>query len=140
MTHRNTLDQFVKMMRADYVNIDPAPHHRSTHGTTATAHDLFYNLPVRRQGLIASLELERLRHELACIALSHPLIAISLVNDATGVLILQTHRSVDMRGTFTQLFGSQKAKALRNVSTSFGSYAISGLFSVEPNTSSNLQV
>ena len=84
-------------------------------GTTVTVCDLFHCLPVRQKALNVPMELERCRHRMEALALIHHNLSFSLRNDATGQIVLQTHKTNSMLGSFTQLFGANKARHLCEV-------------------------
>ncbi|XP_061173083.1 DNA mismatch repair protein Mlh3-like [Saccostrea echinata] len=85
---------------------------RPSVGTTITAHDLFYNLPVRQKHINQNLELEKIRQKLEAIALVQSSISLSLRNDCTGQVILQTRKTNSLLNTFTRLFGAAKSRCL----------------------------
>ena len=104
---------------------------RSCPGTTITVYDLFHRLPVRRKALNESLELERCRQRMEAFALIHPKISFSLRNDATGQVILQTHKSNSVLGSFTHLFGVGKARNMCEIINSKEQFQIHGYISKE---------
>ncbi|XP_062588687.1 DNA mismatch repair protein Mlh3-like [Saccostrea cucullata] len=85
---------------------------RPSVGTTITAHDLFYNLPVRQKHINQNLELEKIRQKLEAIALVQSNISLSLRNDCTGQVVLQTQKTNSLLNTFTRLFGTAKSRCL----------------------------
>nr|XP_022334016.1 uncharacterized protein LOC111130995 [Crassostrea virginica]XP_022334017.1 uncharacterized protein LOC111130995 [Crassostrea virginica] len=105
-----------------FQNGDPLPVVESTVprpsiGTTITAHNLFYNFPVRQKHTNHNLEFEKIRQKLEAIALVHCSISLSLRNDCTGQVVLQTHKTNSLLNTFTSLFGAAKARCLCEVKT-----------------------
>ncbi|XP_013391673.1 uncharacterized protein LOC106159817 [Lingula anatina] len=112
---------------------------RPSVGTTVTALDMFYNLPVRRKGMNASLEMEKIRHRIECIALIHPNASLSLRDDTSGTKLLQTHKSSTVIGAFTHLFGSSKARHLKKVESRNGQFQLQGYISKEGHSNRNLQ-
>ncbi|KAJ8309576.1 hypothetical protein KUTeg_014450 [Tegillarca granosa] len=66
---------------------------RPSAGTTVTVHDLFYNLPVRRNVINANLEVENIKKRLEAIALIKPGISVTLRNDKS--LILKKQKAND---------------------------------------------
>ena len=75
------------------VSIGFADHHQNV-GTTIKVRDLFFTLPVRRKGLVPSVELERIKQRIERIALVHPHIAFSLYDSTKGTRLLQTRKVV----------------------------------------------
>ena len=86
---------------------------RPSCGTTITAHDLFYNLPVRRKSFNESLMFERIRQRVEAIALVRPDISFSLRNDVTGNVVVQTHKVNSILSTFAALFGKGKSRCMK---------------------------
>ncbi|XP_013398095.1 uncharacterized protein LOC106164657 [Lingula anatina] len=112
---------------------------RPSVGTTVTALDMFYNLPVRRKGMNVSLEMEKIRNRIECIALIHPNASLSLRDDTSGTKLLQTHKSSTVIGAFTHLFGSSKARHLKKVESRNGQFQLQGYISKEGHSNRNLQ-
>ncbi|XP_076464023.1 uncharacterized protein LOC143296125 [Babylonia areolata] len=108
-------------------------------GTTVTARNLFYNLPVRRKSLNEGLELERTRFRVAGLALMWPLISFSLRDEVTGNVILQTHKCSSILGTFASLFGRSRTKHMKEVECSGEAFKISGYVSRENYSRKDLQ-
>ncbi|CAG2232868.1 MLH3 [Mytilus edulis] len=99
---------------------------RSSAGTTVTVHDLFYNLPVRKKCCNPALDLEKIRQKVESIALIKPSISLSLRNDVSGHVVLQTHKTNNILNTFTYLFGPGKSKSLTEVSGKEVDFAVEG--------------
>ncbi len=139
---------YVKIMRAAAVDatlpssskVAVASKPRAAHGTTITLHDIFYNLPVRRRQLHEPMTIELIRRRLECIALLHPHVSVTLTNDTTGAVILQTKRATDSVKIFAQLFGRPKASCMRHVSISRDDIKIHGFIGVEPHSNTNIRV
>ncbi|XP_005101880.1 uncharacterized protein LOC101854340 [Aplysia californica] len=112
---------------------------RPSPGTTVTAHDLFYNLPVRRKRLHADLEMERIRYRVAGIALVWPRISFSLRDDAIGHVLLQTHKCSGLVSSFSCLFSPARARPLMEVSAERDEFKLSGIVSKESYSRKNLQ-
>ncbi|XP_048732928.2 uncharacterized protein LOC125649424 isoform X3 [Ostrea edulis] len=85
---------------------------RPSVGTTVTAHDLFYNFPVRQKHANENLEFEKIRQRLEAIALVQSSVSVSLRNDSSGQVVMQTHKTNSLLNTFTSLFGAAKSKCL----------------------------
>lgn len=113
--------------------------HRPSQGTTVTAHDLFYNLPVRRNGLNLGLEVEKIRFRVAGIALMWPKISITLRDDSIGSIILQTQKCSGVKASFSQLFTPARAKGLMEVNYERGNLKISGVVNKESYSRKDLQ-
>eukprot|EP00057_Strongylocentrotus_purpuratus_P030030 XP_780519.3 PREDICTED: DNA mismatch repair protein Mlh3 [Strongylocentrotus purpuratus] len=88
---------------------------RPSGGTTVAAHNVFYNLPVRRKVLCSPLVYEQICKRLQAISLIHPQISLTLRNDSTGVKSIQTHNSSSIVQTFGYLFGKDVADCLKEV-------------------------
>uniref|UniRef100_A0A0L8FHR9 DNA mismatch repair protein S5 domain-containing protein n=2 Tax=Octopus bimaculoides TaxID=37653 RepID=A0A0L8FHR9_OCTBM len=99
---------------------------RPSPGTTVTLHNLFYNLPVRQKSIRLSLELENICHRVEALALLQPKLSITLRNDVTGSVMLQTHKTSSLLNTFSCLFGHTKSESLCEVSHSSGYFSLSG--------------
>ncbi|CAI9719393.1 DNA mismatch repair protein Mlh3-like [Octopus vulgaris] len=99
---------------------------RPSPGTTLTLHNLFYNLPVRQKSIRLSLELENICHRVEALALLQPKLSITLRNDVTGSVMLQTHKTSSLLNTFSYLFGHTKSESLCEVSHSSGYFSLSG--------------
>ncbi|XP_071079978.1 DNA mismatch repair protein Mlh3-like [Haliotis cracherodii] len=112
---------------------------RPSIGTTVTAHDLFYSLPVRKKNMNEALELERIRYRVEGIALIHPSVSFSLRNDITGNILLQTQKSSSMLKAFMHLFGTGKSKCLREVSLQKDCFDVEGFIGKEGHSSKSLQ-
>jgi DNA mismatch repair protein MLH3 len=113
--------------------------HRPSVGTTASVHDFFYNLPVRKNGISAALELEKVKRIVESIALLNPSISFSMRNDATGECILHTHKTDSVMHRFGLLFGRDKATAMKDVSLSQDGLELSGFMSTEGHHNKSLQ-
>ncbi len=113
--------------------------HRPSVGTTASVHDFFYNLPVRKKGISAALELEKVKRIVESIALLNPSISFSMRNDATGECILHTHKTDSVMHRFGLLFGRDKATAMKGVSLSQDGLELSGFMSTEGHHNKSLQ-
>ena len=113
--------------------------HRPSIGTTTTIHDFFYNMPVRRKGLSALLELEQVKRAVESIALVHPSVSFSVRNDATGECVLQTHKTSSMLVRFGLLFGRDKTMGMKDVSSSQTQFELSGFISVDGHHNKSLQ-
>lgn len=113
--------------------------HRPSVGTTASVHDFFYNLPVRKRVISAALELEQVKRVMESIALMNPSVSFSIRNDATGECVLQTHKTNSVMSRFGLLFGRDKTTMMRDVSLSQGSFELSGFMSTEGHHNKSLQ-
>lgn len=113
--------------------------HRPSVGTTVSVHDFFYNLPVRKNGISAALELEQVKQIVENIALMNPSISFSMRNDATGECILQTHKTDSVMHRFGLLFGRDKTTTMKDISLSRDSLELSGFISTEGHHNKSLQ-
>lgn len=104
---------------------------RPSVGTTITSHNLFYNFPVRQKHTNQNLEFEKIRQKLEAIALVHCGISISLRNDITGQVVLQTHKTNSLLNTFTSLFGAAKSSSLHELEAETEHFKIKAYFGKE---------
>ena len=112
---------------------------RPSVGTTVTVHDLFSNFPVRKKSTNASLELERIRQRVEALALLRPAVSISLRNDTTGVILVQTHKCSNSLLTFKHLYGAAKADTLVEVNSSKSYFTVEGYLGKEGHSKKELQ-
>ncbi|XP_060069042.1 serine-rich adhesin for platelets-like [Ylistrum balloti] len=112
---------------------------RPSAGTTVTAHDLFYNMPVRKKAMNPVLEFERVKKRLEGIALMRPVISFSLRNDITGHVVLQTHKTNGVLNVFTSLFGIGRSKTLSPVEGHSGCFSVDGYIGKEGFSKKDLQ-
>lgn len=113
--------------------------HRPSVGTTVSVHDFFYNMPVRRKGISATLELEQVKRVVESIALVNPSVSFSMRNDSTGECVLQTHKTNSVMTRFGLLFGADKMTGMKRVSSSQAGFEISGFMSIDGHHSKSLQ-
>ena len=113
--------------------------HRPSVGTTASVHDFFYNLPVRKRGISAALELEQVKRVMENIALINPSISFTMRNDATGECVVQIHKANSVMSRFGLLFGRNKTTAVKEVSLSRAGFELSGFMSTEGHHNKSLQ-
>ena len=113
--------------------------HRPSPGTTIIVHNLFYNFPVRQKSISATLEMENICHRIEALALMQPTLSITLRNDITGSVLLQTHKTNSPLVTFSYLFNHSKAQSLVSVSNSFGYFCIKGYIAKESHYRKDLQ-
>ena len=112
---------------------------RPSVGSTISLHDLFYNLPVRRKAISAVLEMENIRLTLQCLSLANPSVSFSLRNDALGECVMQTRKTNSLLGSFSVLFGADKANNMREVALKRGTFLITGILSIQSHYSKHLQ-
>ena len=83
-------------------------------GTTIIVTDLFYNTPVRYKFLRKDFtEAGYIEDAVSRIALSHPEIAIKLIN--SGRTVIQTNGSGDLKTTIYSIYGKEIAKSVIDV-------------------------
>ncbi|KAJ8308557.1 hypothetical protein KUTeg_013431 [Tegillarca granosa] len=104
---------------------------RPSAGTTVTVHDLFYNLPVRRNVINANLEVENIKKRLEAIALIKPGISVTLRNDVSGNVILQTQKTNSVLNTFTSIFGVGRSKFMSKVEGHKSIFSVTGYIGKE---------
>ncbi|XP_041468883.1 uncharacterized protein LOC121418804 [Lytechinus variegatus] len=112
---------------------------RPSGGTTVTARNVFYNLPVRRKMLSSPLVYEQICKQLQAISLIHPQISLTLRNDSTGVKSIQTHNSSSVVQTFGCLFGKDVAGGLKEVNNIHTVFNISGFIGSTSHRNKSLQ-
>ena len=112
---------------------------RPSVGMTVTVHGLFSKFPVRRRSTNISLELERIRQRVEALALLKPEVSITLRNDSTGTILLQTHKASNSLLTFQYLFGVARAATLCEVSGSKNYFTVEGYVGKEGHSKKELQ-
>ncbi|GFT15613.1 DNA mismatch repair protein Mlh3 [Nephila pilipes] len=112
---------------------------RPSKGTTVTVFDFMYNRPVRRSATSDAINLEETCKLLQSIALIHPDISFSLMNEATGEMCLQFKKCSSLYFAFVQLFGKEKARNLKTLDHHSENYKISGCISTGCFPSKNYQ-
>ncbi|XP_054758647.2 DNA mismatch repair protein Mlh3-like [Lytechinus pictus] len=112
---------------------------RLSGGTTVTARNVFYNLPVRRKMLSSPLVYEQICKQLQAISLIHPQISLTLRNDSTGVKSIQTHHSSSVVQTFGYLFGKDVVGGLKEVNHIHAVFNISGFIGSTSHRNKSLQ-
>ena len=113
--------------------------HRPSVGTTVSVHGFFYNMPVRRKMISESLELERVRRAVQCIALVNPLISFTIRNDASSQCVLQTYKTSSILNNFAIFFGSDKVVTMEKVAHAHKGFNLSGFISKNGHHSKSLQ-
>lgn len=125
--------------KGELCELCPAKEERPAHGTTVTAYNVYYNLPVRQKSVNVALDLEKIRRSLEAFALIHHNISFSLRDDCSGSKLIQTHSTKSPKSAFGFLFGHAKAKTLRAVTCSYRKFAVRGYFGVECHVNNHLQ-
>lgn len=134
---RRTFSKLFK--KGEVCEISPVKEKRSTHGTTITAYNVYYNLPVRQKSIKVALDLERIRRSLEAFAIIHHHVSFSLRDDCSGSKLIQTHSTQSPKSAFGFLFGHAKSKALREVTNSNKKFTVKGYFGVECHVNNHLQ-
>ena len=138
--HRLSQNTFSKIFHnGKAMPVTVSKSHRPSVGTTASVHDFFYNLPVRRRGISAALELEQVKRVVESVALMNPSVSFSVRNDATGECVLQTHKTNSVMNRFGLLFGRDRTTAMKDVSLSQAGFELSGFMSTEGHHNKSLQ-
>ena len=114
------------MKKGKLVRLSKSANYRPGHGTTVTVYDLFHSSPVRKKCFNECLELEWIKLRMEAFALMHFAVSFSLLNDATGTLILQTHKSNSIIGAFAHLFGMDNPQELHKVSCEGDMFKVNG--------------
>ena len=117
------------MKKGKLVQLSNSANYRPSQGTTVTVYDLFHASPVRKKCLNECLELEWIKQRLEACALVHPSVSFSLRNDATGSLVLQTHKSSSVVGAVTHLFGVEHSQELCTFSNQTDIFQVRGYVS-----------
>src|SRR6202000_1211144 len=84
------------------------------HGTSVTVHHLYSTLPVRRRALLqrGEREVERVRRRVERVAVIHPTVAFTLVDEDTGRVLMTKGRVKDIPTAFAELFRPDLAASL----------------------------
>lgn len=127
------------MKKGKLVQLSKSANYRPSQGSTVTVYDLFHAAPVRKKCLNECLELEWIKQRLEAFALIHPLVSFSLRNDATGSLILQTHKSNSVVGAFAHLFGVEHSQELCQISNQTDMFQVNGYVSRVSHNNRNVQ-
>lgn len=138
--HRASQQTYTKMFhngKSVSVTVSQTP--RPSKGTTVTAHDFFYNLPVRRGVISEALELERVQRAIQCSALINPSVSFTLRNDKTGQCLAHAPRTNSVLNRFAQLFGQERTRSMKEHDVTSGDYSIKGHISTEGHHSKSLQ-
>ncbi|XP_051005417.1 DNA mismatch repair protein Mlh3 [Acomys russatus] len=112
---------------------------RPSVGTTVTAYNLFYQLPVRRKSMDPRLELEKVRQRIEAVSLMHPSTSFSLRNDVSGSMVLQLPKTKDICSRFCQIYGLGKSQKLREIHFKYKEFELSGYISSEAHYNKNMQ-
>ena len=102
--------------------VTPSPPSVSTllgrHGTSVSVHHLYSTLPVRRRALLqrGEREVERVRRRVERVALIHPSVAFTLVDEDTGRVLMTKGRVKDIPTAFADLFRPDLAASLLSFS------------------------
>lgn len=112
---------------------------RLSPGTTITVHSVFQNLPVRRKMLSPSLDYERIRKRIQGLAVIQPKVSITLRDDSTGSVSIQTHSTSSIANTFGRLFSQEYSKTLRKVQCSNQNFTVDGFIGTEGHFNKKLQ-
>ncbi|XP_063221855.1 uncharacterized protein LOC134530698 [Bacillus rossius redtenbacheri] len=113
---------------------------RQSFGTTVTAVEFMYNLPVRRKQIKEALDIEEIKYQLECIAVIHPQISFHLRNDVTSKTIMQSYRCSSIVQAFSCLFGEKIASYLAPVHHELSGYKLTGHISKHSHTLKHLQL
>ena len=127
------------MKKGKLVRLSKSANYRTGHGTTVTVFDLFHSSPVRKKCFNECLELEWIKQRVEAFALMHFAVSFSLLNDATGSLILQTHKSNSIVGAFAHLFGVDNPQELHNVSCQADMFQMNGYVGRKTHINRNAQ-
>ena len=127
------------MKKGKLVRLSKSANYRTGHGTTVTVFDLFHSSPVRKKCFNECLELEWIKQRMEAFALMHFAVSFSLLNDATGSLILQTHKSNSIVGAFAHLFGVDNPQELHNVSCQADMFQMNGYVGRKTHINRNAQ-
>ncbi|XP_064110588.1 uncharacterized protein LOC135218299 isoform X2 [Macrobrachium nipponense] len=138
-SHSST-DTYTKLfMYGNEKSISHAESQRPSIGTTITIQDFMYNMPVRRKLIKEAIDIENIRIRLECFALMHCHVSFSLRNDSSNDKVFQASKSNGLISTFIQLFGSERAQGLAEVSHSVDHFSVSGYVSTQPHVTRSLQ-
>uniref|UniRef100_A0A6I8NHH9 MutL homolog 3 n=1 Tax=Ornithorhynchus anatinus TaxID=9258 RepID=A0A6I8NHH9_ORNAN len=135
-----TAKTFLKLIHAGKaLDVCEADSVRPSAGTTVTAYNLFYQLPVRRKGMDSRLEFERIRRRIEALSLMHPSVSFSLKNEASGATVLQLPKAKDVRARFCQIYGLGRAQKLKELNCQGGGFECRGYVGAEAHYNRNMQ-
>ena len=99
-------------------------------GTTVSAQNIFFNMPVKRKCLEPSNEIDKCRQEISAIALMNPSVSFTLYDASRPQPLLQFSRCSSSLSRFRLVYGHKKEEWLSEVSVAVESrsLSISGLF------------
>ncbi|GIY58484.1 DNA mismatch repair protein Mlh3 [Caerostris darwini] len=117
------------------VSVNPRP----SKGTTVSVFNFMYNRPVRKNAISEAIDMEETRRLLQSIALIHPNISFSLLNEASGEMCLQFKKCSSVYFAFIQLFGKEKGRNLKALDYHIEDNKISGYISIDCFSSKNYQ-
>ncbi|XP_016048331.1 DNA mismatch repair protein Mlh3 isoform X2 [Erinaceus europaeus] len=135
-----TMRTFVRLFQnGKALNVSEAELTRPSAGTTVTAYNLFYQLPVRRKCTDPRLEFEKVRQRIEALSLLHPSISFSLRNDVSGSMVLQLSKTKDTCSRFCQIYGLAKSQKLKEIRFKYQEFELDGFISSEAHYNKNMQ-
>ncbi|XP_038621535.1 DNA mismatch repair protein Mlh3 [Tachyglossus aculeatus] len=135
-----TAKTFLRFFRAGKaLDVCEADSVRPSVGTTVTVYNLFYRLPVRRKGMDARLEFEKIRQRIEALSLTQPSVSFSLKNEASGAMVLQLPKARDVRSRFCQIYGLGKSQKLKELKYKGRGFELGGYISSEAHYNRNMQ-
>jgi DNA mismatch repair protein MLH3 len=126
------------------IGIKRSNFHLASQGTTITAKDVFYSLPVRKRSLsdLASAEVDKIRRGMASIGLIHPSVELSVYDHQTGKCLLQTVPANSLIRSFTNIYGRELGSNLKELTYHnklSDRFVISGYVSTDGHHNKSLQ-
>ena len=94
-------------------------------GTTVSAQNIFFNMPVKRKCLEPSSEIDRCRQEITNVAIMNPSIAFTLYEASRPQPLLQFPRCGSSLSRFRLVYGNKKEEWLSEVSIDVESRSLS---------------
>ncbi|XP_071453808.1 DNA mismatch repair protein Mlh3-like [Hetaerina americana] len=113
---------------------------KSSHGTTVTVQDFMCHAPVRQKRIIPNVDVEEIRIQVEGIALSHPHVSFTIINDSDNSVVCRISSASSSLETFTQLYGLENSKNLSPIGPlTSGKLNISGYISTSSYHNKRLQ-
>ncbi|TRY73522.1 hypothetical protein TCAL_11996 [Tigriopus californicus] len=95
--------------------VEPYFRPQKSSGTIVSVMDFMYNMPVRRNLISGSIDLEDIRLTMVGLALSHPRVQLTLENEVGGQIIFDTPPKTCLVSKFTDILGRKWSESLKEI-------------------------